>query len=178
MNGSIEKLIVSLARQLWHRKKSFVCGGGQGGGYRGVQHRRGHLLSFCTRWVALTFPQARLLKSVASYCQRGHLLGPYSAILFLTTCAAEADCTGVHWIHWMTACFLINVFSVQAPDSGQERRSCLQSDPAPLHHPLHPSPSSISTPTSLFIPCHHHNTSHLCDVQLETCNFHKVCPVL
>lgn len=31
-------------------------------------------------------------------------------------------------------------------------------------------------PTSLFIPCHHHNTSHLCDAELQTCNFPWVRP--
>lgn len=87
-------------------------------------------------------------------------------------CSGGGQYRGIYWTDWMTGCFPVNVFSMQAPDSGQKRRSSPEVIlPLPIFRSIRPP---ISTPTSLFIPCHYHNTSHLCDAELETCNFQKV----
>lgn len=42
---------------------------------RGVGHRGEHLLSCCPPWLLPTFLQARMPKSLGSFCQGGNLLG-------------------------------------------------------------------------------------------------------
>lgn len=78
-------------------------------------------------------------KSVASYCKGGNLLGPLSHPLPSCKCSVGGQLRGIYWTDWMTDFFPVNVFSMQASDSGQKRRSSLRSDPAPPHLPHYPS---------------------------------------
>lgn len=73
-NQSVKQLQWLVCRWMVAMKSSLSafyasCGTGKifkgwGGGYKGEGHRGGHLLSSCPPWVPLTFPQARLPKSV------------------------------------------------------------------------------------------------------------------